>query len=77
LKSKIARGVPAGEQDREERDHAQHDERQPQEGQDDVVGDGQEPLHQPQPPGQMPVERAVDADRIRRSKHLCHLLPSR
>jgi hypothetical protein len=36
--------VPPGEQHREERDHRQHGEGEPEEDEDDVVRDGEEPL---------------------------------
>ena len=59
-------GVAAGEQDREERHHAQHRERHPQEGEHHVVGEGEQPLHQPQPPAQAGVEVGVDVDGVGR-----------
>ena len=36
-------------------------ERQPQEPEDDEVGDGEEPLHQPQPAAERLVEAGVEA----------------
>ena len=45
----MPRGYRPGEEDREERDHGQHEERQPEECEDDVVRDREEPLHEPEP----------------------------
>ena len=58
--------VAAGEQDREERDHGDDEEGDPQEHEHDVVGDGQQPLDQPQPAAEAGVERALQPQGIGR-----------
>ena len=60
--------IPPGEEDREERDHRQYEEREPQEGQHDVVRDREQPLDEPEPPAQVGVEPALDPDRRRRRR---------
>ena len=59
--------VAPREEDREERDHGQHEERQPEEREHDVVRDRERPLHEPEPAADVGVELAFQADGIRRS----------
>ena len=68
--------IAAGEQDREERDHAQYAEREPQEREHDVVRDHQQPLDQPQPAAEARVEMPFDADRIGGERVGRHLITS-
>ena len=51
-------GVAAGEQDVDARDHGGDQEGYPEERQHDVVRDGKEHLHQPEPAGKVRVELA-------------------
>ena len=57
--------VAAGEEDREERDHRQHQEGQPEEEQHHEVRDRQQPLDEPEPAAQARVERATQLERRR------------
>ena len=61
--------VPAGEEDREERDDAEQDVRRPQEDEDDVVGDREQPLDDPQPAAQLGVEPPFDVHGVRPGGH--------
>ncbi len=55
-------GVAAGEEDREERDDADHGEGDPQEPEREEVRDGEEPLDEPEPPRERLVEAGVEGD---------------
>ena len=57
--------VAARDEDREERDDGQHEKRQPQEREHDVVGNREDPLDEPEPTAETRVELALDADGIR------------
>ena len=69
--------VATGEEDREERRNGHDEERQPQEGQDDVVRDEQEPLHEPQPAAQRLLQPAADQDGLLPCRRVVigHVLP--
>src|SRR5690606_35934576 len=57
-----------GEQDRHARHQGEHDEADPQEGEHQVVRDGQDPLHQPQTAGQRLVQPAGHPHRVGRDR---------
>lgn len=52
--------IAPGEEKREERDDAQHDEGDPEEEQDDEVRDPQQPLDELEPAAQMRIALALD-----------------
>ena len=56
--------IPPGDEDREERHDGQHEEREPQERKHDVVRDREQPLDDPEPPAQVGVEPALEAERM-------------
>ena len=59
-----AAGIASGEQDREQRDYARREQRDPQEEEDHEVGDRQQPLHQPQPAAQRLIEGSFEPERV-------------
>ena len=56
--------IAARDEDREERDHGQQEEREPEEGQQDVVRDRQCPLDDPEPAAQLGVAAPFDPDGV-------------
>ncbi len=62
--------IAAGEEDREEGDHAHAEERDPEEGEDQEVWNREEPLDEPEPAAERLVESAARLDPARRARFL-------